>query len=82
MSYPGIFDQNVVARPCRAGCRQHAHVQDLPSAIDPGNNDLGGGRPSGWTAQGTPPDDGLMWFCCNECSAIVSELEVEEHRCG
>lgn len=82
MSSPGIFDQNVVARPCRAGCRAHAHVQELPSAADPGNNDLGGGRPSGWTVQGGPVDDGLMWFCCNECSAIVSELEVEEHRCA
>lgn len=80
MSSPGIFDQNVVARPCRAGCRAHVHVQELVE--DPGNNDLGGGRPSGWTAQGFAPEDNLMWFVCNVCEAMVSELEVEEHRCG
>lgn len=85
MSSPHIFDQEVVARPCRAGCVRHAHVQQLPSAVDPGNNDLGGGRPSGWTAQGAPPPlerDDLMWFQCNVCSELVSELDVEGHRCA
>lgn len=84
MSSPHIFDQEVVARPCRSGCRLHVHAQDLPSAIDRGNNDLGGGRPSGWTAQGyTRPEaaDGL-WFRCNGCDDLVSEYEVGEHRCG
>lgn len=80
-SSPGIFDQNVVARPCRAGCQAHAHAQDLPSAHDPGNNDLGGGVPDGWTAQWRPGDD-LLWFVCNSCGAIVSELEVERHTCA
>ena len=84
MSSPGIFDQNVVARPCRAGCRAHAHVQELPSGVDPKNNDLGGGRPSGWTAQTQPGpnrDEG-MWFQCNSCQELVSEYDVEGHRCA
>lgn len=85
-SSPGIFDQEVVARPCRSTCRAHDHAQDLPSAVDPRNNDLGGGRPSGWTAQGRrpvgPDRDAGLWFLCNACDATVSEYDVEEHRCA
>lgn len=87
ISSPHIFDQEVVARPCRVGCVAHVHAADLVPP-DPGNNELGGGRPSGWTVQGTKPfhataaERDLMWFVCNDCEALVSELEVEAHRCA
>lgn len=83
MSTPHIFDQEIVARPCRSGCVAHAHVQALPSAYDPGNNDLGGGLPDGWTAQSRPwgaPSDEL-WFQCNVCEALVAESQVPTHVC-
>lgn len=83
---PGIFDQEITAQPCKAACVAHVHAPHLPSAPrGPDQNDLGGNVPTGWTPQPrpwiAPPDDGLMWFQCNLCDALVSELEVEGHRC-
>lgn len=87
MSSPHIFDQEIVASPCRAGCQRHVHAGDLPSAYDNHDQmDIGGNVPSGWTPQprpwAAPAEDDLMWFQCNLCDELVSELEVERHRCG
>lgn len=84
---PGIFDQEITAAPCRAGCVRHVHAAHLPSApYGPDQNDIGGNVPTGWTPQPRPfsasRDESLLWFQCNMCDALVSELEVEGHRCG
>lgn len=84
-SSPGIFDQAITAQPCKAGCRAHVHAAHLPSAYW-GEDvlELGGGKAPGWTAQGAPrlERDDLMWFQCNGCGELVSELDVEGHRCA
>jgi len=84
-SSPGIFDQEITAQPCKPGCRAHVHAPHLPSAYTgPDVMEIGAKKPRGWTAQGTPEpeDDDLVWFVCNVCTARVSELEVQDHRCG
>lgn len=82
-SAPHIFDQEVVARPCRSGCVAHAHVAHLPSYAENHYGEPEDNVPAGWTAQSGSLgfDDGLMWFQCNLCDAVVSELEVEHHVC-
>ena len=87
MSSPHLFDQAIVAQPCKAGCRAHVHAPHLPSAYTgPDVLEVGAGTPKGWTVQGTPPPEApsshLMWFQCNVCDALVSELDVSDHRCG
>lgn len=85
-SSPGIFDQEITAQPCKAGCRAHVHATHLPSAYRGVDVlEIGADKPRGWTVQGAPApvlDPSLMWFQCNSCDALVSELEVDGHRCG
>lgn len=85
-SFPHIFDQAITAQPCKAGCVKHVHAAHLPSGNSgPDALEIGGGTPKGWTVQGVAPPlerDDLMWFMCNNCDALVSELEVEGHRCA
>lgn len=80
MSSPHIFDQEVVARPCRSGCVVHAHVSHLPSQFDAQYGEPGENIEAGWTAQ-TRSGDTLTWYSCNVCADIVSELDVENHVC-
>lgn len=84
MSSPHLFDQAVVAQPCKAGCRAHVHAPHLPSAYTgPDVLEVGAGTPKGWTVQGTPvPDASEMLFVCNGCEDVVRESEVAGHRCG
>ncbi len=74
-----IFDPAVVAKPCRAGCHLHVHVDWLPSqsdALEPEQY-----IPAGWTAQ-TPAHVGEVLFLCNLCGAEVWESETATHVCA
>lgn len=83
MSSPHIFDQEVVARPCRSGCEAHAHTAHLPTYAENRYGEPGDNVPTGWTAQhapwGRPPDE--VWFVCNSCSSIVAESAIPDHVC-
>ena len=82
-SAPHIFDQEVVARPCRSGCVAHAHVAHLPSYAENHYGEPGDNVPQGWTAQTKPWGAGSdeLWFMCNVCEALVAESKVPTHVC-
>ena len=82
-----LFDREITASPCRSSCVSHVHATHLPSAYrNHEQMDIGGDVPAGWTPQprpfSAPRDESLLWFQCNGCEAVVSELEVERHRSG
>ena len=73
-----IFDPEVVAQPCRAGCQRHVHAEGLSSQIDytPAEDWV----PFGWTAQSVYRAQEQL-FLCNGCGDEVWESEVAGHVC-
>jgi hypothetical protein len=85
VSSPHLFDQAITAQPCKVGCVKHVHAQHLPSAyVGADQLEVGADKPRGWTVQGgpAPAAEDLLWFLCNACEELVSELDVEGHRCA
>lgn len=74
----GIFDPEITAKPCRAGCMAHVHADDLRSQVDAPEPEHV--IPPGWTAQ-TVARPGQTLYVCNGCEDEVWEADVPTHVC-